>query len=389
MTSYAQTLFKCSDCNIVDNLAGDGSGGAIASVQATVVLNKSMVVGNQALGWGSTVDFLGLQPAGVGGALFGIESSFVLHSSIFAGNVGDVNGGAVALMDGRLAVVLSSFKSNHAGNVGGALLLVDTTCKGFKHHRAFSSSFMNNTAAIGGALAHASPACLMSQSWGLKLLVKGGQFSYNIAREQGGAVYASGSATLAFEKSDFAKNVAVRTGGALMCDFCGQANISNTIFSSNEAESGGAIMIVGLQQQSTIASSTIVGNSASVKAASKLNTAKLIPSGSGSRGAYELRGTADANSTAPLSRWPQCRDPGVGGGICITPGEGGLKLAGTIIARNKGALGGKSFAGALSHCRQLVHGGTSNVFQSGQPVHMLPNSPLHRFDLMSLMTQNL
>jgi predicted outer membrane repeat protein len=346
VTAYAKTLFRCTRCSLLANLADDGSGGAIASVQATVVLNKSVVVGNQAVGWGSTVDFLGLQPAGVGGGLFGIESTFALYASVFDDNVGNVNGGAIALVDGKLAVVVSSFRKNSAGNVGGAMLLVDTICKGYKRHQIHSAKVINNTAAFGGGLASAGPTCAMSPSWGLKLLLKNTSFTNNMASEQGGALYASGAASLAVQASKFTNNLAALTGGALMCDFCGQINISSSSFTGNQAQSGGAILAVGLQEQSLISSSIILGNTALLEAPRMVKISRIVGSSNSgsSSGGPKLQGTTanvSSSSSSPLSRWPRCGDPGVAGGICISPSQGGIKLAAVTIARNNAALGGE------------------------------------------------
>jgi hypothetical protein len=121
------------------------NGGAILALgSATVVLDRVVVLDNR---------------ADSGGALYLESGTAIIRNSLFEGNrlslTGDLGGGAIRAIDSALTIEASSFISNSAvvagvpDTAGGAIAFVG----GLNDATIRNSTFVSNTARIGGAIA--------------------------------------------------------------------------------------------------------------------------------------------------------------------------------------------------------------------------------------------
>ena len=191
------------------------------------------------------------------GALIGNAGDLTLINTTLSNSKSSRNGGAIYNV-GKLTVINATIANNKA-TIGGAIFIdkfstsecnikfqnvvfKDNEASGYNDHAGgaiyvFStdlevrdSTFNNCSANFAGAICSLNSEILISYS----------NFTNNLARYEGGAVYKMyGSGTVI--KSNFTKNAALN-GGALFSDNCTSFEIKNSEFASNAATGfGGAI----------------------------------------------------------------------------------------------------------------------------------------------------
>ena len=161
-------------------------------------------------------------------------ASGVTNAAISALNVsnGNASSGAGILNNGALTVSNSTFTSNSAAGLGGAIYNNMGTLT------VIDSTFFNNSAASGGAIYTEE-----GNSTGGTLSVIASTFYGNTANSGGGGAIAADGATVTITNSTFASNSATSLGGAIL----GNApTVNNSIFVGNTATTGGAINAGGL-----------------------------------------------------------------------------------------------------------------------------------------------
>ena len=161
-------------------------------------------------------------------------ASGVTNAAISALNIsnGNASSGAGILNNGALTVSNSTFTSNSAAGLGGAIYNNMGTLT------VIDSTFFNNSAASGGAIYTEE-----GNSTGGTLSVIASTFYGNTANSGGGGAIAADGATVTITNSTFASNSATSLGGAIL----GNApTVNNSIFVGNTATTGGAINAGGL-----------------------------------------------------------------------------------------------------------------------------------------------
>lgn len=146
----------------------------------------------------------------------------------------DSGTGAAIDNDGYLAVVNSTFRGNHVGNIsGGPAVQVGGAIANSGTAQIYGSTFRGNIAgAVGGAISNGAG----------NLEVHGSTFLSNNANF-GAAIYNSSASDLLVEDSYFASNDADLSGGAIDNSTDSLATIRNSSFYANTAGSdGGAIL---------------------------------------------------------------------------------------------------------------------------------------------------
>lgn len=178
-----------------------------------------------------------------------LHSSFVADTVTFKQNSATVSGGAIANADagahvllmnssfdensaaiggaianaGRLGVMNDTFTGNTASKNGGAIYNESTG-----NTSVWGSKFVNNSAAIGGAIAN--------NAGGLD--IDGGTFVDNTATSMGGAIYSQGAAHITIKNSEFKNNHALYFGALGSGSV---TEVSNTLFENNTADEVGAV----------------------------------------------------------------------------------------------------------------------------------------------------
>jgi len=146
-----------------------------------------------------------------------------ISSSEFRGNTSQY-GGALYLR-GSYQVDASTFSSNHAEILGGALASYD-----YNSIDISGSTFSQNDAEAGGAVY----GCF----WGQMTLEEGTRFSDNVAT-RGGAIFGCGGGVFVSSEVSFTSNTSSEQGGGLYLNSTTQAEIgADTLFTGNDTGSG-------------------------------------------------------------------------------------------------------------------------------------------------------
>ena len=172
-----------------------------------------------------------------GGGIFCSESKIEVKNIDFSNNVSNNDGAAIKSIGSEIFIYNSTFTSNNS-DARGCAIFVDpsTVCE------IYNSSFLNNQAEWGGAIATVG---------GGKLLIDGCNISFNIAsglnpnpNEQyptfggGGGIYQEWSDDLEIYNSEIINNTATMgAGGGIAIYLSNNVRIDNIILSNNSSSS--------------------------------------------------------------------------------------------------------------------------------------------------------
>ena len=195
-----------------------------------------------------------------GGAIYLPYGELSLSNCKFINNFTHWFGGAIASdKDSKISVVGTVFENcRSVDDAGGAIYAFSTDLE------VRDSTFNNCSANFAGAICSLNSEILISYS----------NFTNNLARYEGGAVYKMyGSGTVI--KSNFTKNAALN-GGALFSDNCTSFEIKNSEFASNAATGFGGAIFSNANPKLTVDGVTFTDNKASYNA-NMLNQSNFSP----------------------------------------------------------------------------------------------------------------
>lgn len=195
-----------------------------------------------------------------GGAIYLPYGELSLSNCMFINNSAHWFGGAIASdKDSKISVVGTVFENcRSVDDAGGAIYAFSTDLE------VRDSTFNNCSANFAGAICSLNSEILISYS----------NFTNNLARYEGGAVYKMyGSGTVI--KSNFTKNAALN-GGALFSDNCTSFEIKNSEFASNAATGFGGAIFSNANPKLTVDGVTFTDNKASYNA-NMLNQSNFSP----------------------------------------------------------------------------------------------------------------
>lgn len=195
-----------------------------------------------------------------GGAIYLPYGELSLSNCKFINNSAHWFGGAIASdKDSKISVVGTVFENcRSVDDAGGAIYAFSTDLE------VRDSTFNNCSANFAGAICSLNSEILISYS----------NFTNNLARYEGGAVYKMyGSGTVI--KSNFTKNAALN-GGALFSDNCTSFEIKNSEFASNAATGFGGAIFSNANPKLTVDGVTFTDNKASYNA-NILNQSNFSP----------------------------------------------------------------------------------------------------------------
>ncbi len=195
-----------------------------------------------------------------GGAIYLPYGELSLSNCKFINNSAHWFGGAIASdKDSKISVVGTVFENcRSVDDAGGAIYAFSTDLE------VKDSTFNNCSANFAGAICSLNSEILISYS----------NFTNNLARYEGGAVYKMyGSGTVI--KSNFTKNAALN-GGALFSDNCTSFEIKNSEFASNAATGFGGAIFSNANPKLTVDGVTFTDNKASYNA-NMLNQSNFSP----------------------------------------------------------------------------------------------------------------
>jgi predicted outer membrane repeat protein len=212
-----------------------GRGAAIlnrGAITVTGTLARSAIISNTS-------------ETGGGGAIASLDGTLVLQDVSFIGNTAALSGGAVEISGGSVSLQDVSFDSNLADSGGGVALSGSTA-------GIDGASFNGNQA--DGAAGGGKGGGLFST--GGSLSIEDASFSQNRA-EAGGGLAVELGADLPLTAVSFTANTATVSGGGAYLS-ANNALLSNVSFGSNTGGSGGGLYGVG--GDVTLANSTFGGN---------------------------------------------------------------------------------------------------------------------------------
>lgn len=195
-----------------------------------------------------------------GGAIYLPYGELSLSNCKFINNSAHWFGGAIASdKDSKISVVGTVFENcRSVDDAGGAIYAFSTNLE------VRDSTFNNCSANFAGAICSLNTEILISYS----------NFTNNLARYEGGAVYKMyGSGTVI--KSNFTKNAALN-GGVLFSDNCTSFEIKNSEFASNAATGFGGAIFSNANPKLTVDGVTFTDNKASYNA-NMLNQSNFSP----------------------------------------------------------------------------------------------------------------
>ena len=195
-----------------------------------------------------------------GGAIYLPYGELSLSNCKFINNSAHWFGGAIASdKDSKISVVGTVFENcRSVDDAGGAIYAFSTDLE------VRDSTFNNCSANFAGAICSLNSEILISYS----------NFTNNLARYEGGAVYKMyGSGTVM--KSNFTKNAALN-GGALFSDNCTSFEIKNSEFASNAATGFGGAIFSNANPKLTVDGVTFTDNKASYNV-NMLNQSNFSP----------------------------------------------------------------------------------------------------------------
>ena len=179
---------------------------------------------------------------GVGGVFYCNEASgpvFNIENAEFTGNTATKEGGALCCKAGKWNITGTTFDGNIAGNHGGALHSTGSSAV-----FVIDGSIIRNNSVTGSAAAGA----IYSNATTTGNTVSNTKFESNSTLTHGGALYWSGSGSLALDKCHFEGNYAANSQGAVIKKTAGTLYCNASSFTSNIAKgerTGGVMRIEG------------------------------------------------------------------------------------------------------------------------------------------------
>lgn len=344
--------------------ASTRSGGAIAAINSTLVIEYCRFADNSAAAGGGALylrntaghfsgcafvqNFAEGAAAGAGGGAILLEQSApVIDTALFDRNVSSIGGGGAVYLRSASAPVLVDcvFHGNHAAgtnaNGGAVFSLPQNSCS----PTIVGCTFEANVAVLrGGALSLSGGVPSISDC----------RFLSNYGPAGGGAILLDRVDGTIVDRCDFRLNYCsqdqVSSGGAV----AGQGNASFTLRSArlvqNSAAYGAAVSVSGTSTSAHVENSLIADNTChDVRSASDESlSGGALTVQAGAR-AFVVNCTIAGNSA-----------PGFGGGIAVS-GAGRAELRNSVLSSNNAALGG---AGAALMLPTIATGGTLFVEDS-------------------------
>jgi CSLREA domain-containing protein len=307
-------------------LSNDGAG-TVTVDQTTFSKNRAEVDGGAIFNGAGEVTVTGStfseNSGESGGAIFNSakDGRLTVSDSSFSLNTADARGGAIASGGtGHLTVTGSTFSKNSADGWGGAIVNDDKGSASIQN-----STFRENAGLNGGGFANEGDGLVTVEN---STFAKNAAFvTAVLASGEGGGMQSNSGGDVVVTGGAFTENTA-RDGGGFGNEGGGTVTITGTRFSANHAdEKGGGILI----QSGTVRMLDIdvIGNIADA----------AIEAGGGI--AYEGDKLVSVGEAAAIenSRILDNEAKGQGGGI-DSRGDGPLDIVTTTIARNSAAMGG-------------------------------------------------
>ncbi len=229
-------------CNFFNNSAEVG--GAIYSTSHalnSISISNSTFVRNQVPFHDSnqSINYLEKIRKSLGGAIAIFNTTLSINNSTFANNTSEIGqGGALSIQQNSSMTIYDTiFYDNKANTYGGTIFIRESNvCIN-------NSVFAQNHAAQGGAM-------YLTQGTHCVLILRGTIYIGNSATQRGGAMFLDEGTHMYDNHSIFLHNRAT-TGGALYT-IASEVDLNDTVFSYNQArESGGAIYILQSRQELT------------------------------------------------------------------------------------------------------------------------------------------
>ena len=179
---------------------------------------------------------------GVGGVFYCNTTTgpvFNIANAEFTGNTATKEGGALCCKAGKWNITGTTFDGNIAGNHGGALHSTGSSAV-----FVIDGSIIKNNSVTGSAAAGA----IYSNATTTGNAVSNTKFESNSTLTHGGALYWSGSGSLALDKCHFEGNYAANAQGAVIKKTAGTLYCNASSFTSNIAKgerTGGVMRIEG------------------------------------------------------------------------------------------------------------------------------------------------
>ena len=179
---------------------------------------------------------------GVGGVFYCNTNAgpvFNIANAEFTGNTATKEGGALCCKAGKWNITGTTFDGNIAGNHGGALHSTGSSAV-----FVIDGSIIRNNSVTGSAAAGA----IYSNATTTGNTVSNTKFESNSTLTHGGALYWSGSGSLALDKCQFEGNYAANSQGAVIKKTAGTLYCNASSFTSNIAKgerTGGVMRIEG------------------------------------------------------------------------------------------------------------------------------------------------
>lgn len=214
-------------------------GGAIDAGEAALTISGSQFLHN-------------VSAASGGGVWSDNPGTIKISSSLFAGNTADKNGGAIAL-DAATDLTLKSnvFSANQAVEGGAVYVLSGGTLT------VTGGSFLDNVAAVAGGAIRTKVGTA-----GETVTITGALFLRNHSEAVGGAIFLAEGTAATVKASKFLQNIGKLGGGAIYLNAAATTSsldIIGSLFSANAGDNGGALYAAGTATVN-LTSSSLLGN---------------------------------------------------------------------------------------------------------------------------------
>ena len=366
---WARHYLNVSDCNFTSNRAKN-FGGAIAvenpgSLDLAPVFYNSRFVGNSLTGTGTGGGAINIRSEGYlkmvynctfidnhaddGGAIKTLRLMNVVNSTFINNTATSGTGGAIRAYDSNnrdtnLNIVNSTFMGNNASAAGGAI------ASGRLY--IYNSNFANNTAKCTSSSSSSSTtytngggAIFVVADYGL--VINNTNFTSNVAKADGGAIYTSGTTIPNIGYANFIGNNATN-GGALLAT---SVTINKSNFTNNRATAeGGAINATTVTVNNGNFTSNIAGTSGGAILGSTVTinngnfTSNRVTGTTGDGGALYISGS---NSKVSNSIFDDNDATNMGGAIYWSGASGVLKYS-NFTNNNATNMGGAIYWSGVS-----------------------------------------
>lgn len=242
-----------TDSTFIDNQSYMGGGGLYSKSLDGVTLTRATISGN------SSTNYRG------GGATFVNTNGYqlvdldIVDSTFSDNSTPDVGGGAAIVWQGlgSVSVTGSTVSGNSAKNMGSGfyVTLADSVS-------ITDTDFTSNNVPTGGPLYGSKGGGAVIGNAG-DVVITGGSFGSNTARDQGGGLGVLYSSSLSITGTTFDSNTSQGTGGGMWLYKNGDTQLTDVTISNNYANAQGAAARIWADTSSvTISNSTMSGNHA-------------------------------------------------------------------------------------------------------------------------------